>query len=39
VQRHFAAKSLRPDGEWFALSADELPNLLDEDWRLSNNIF
>jgi hypothetical protein len=39
VQRHWAAKRLRPDGEWFALSAEDLANLLDEDWRITNNIF
>jgi hypothetical protein len=39
VQRHFAAKRLRPDGEWFALSPEDLANLLDEDWRVRNNIF
>jgi hypothetical protein len=39
VQRHFAAKRLRPDGEWFALSEEDLVNLLDEDWRLAKNIF
>jgi hypothetical protein len=39
VRKHFAAKRLRPDGEWFALSQDDLTNLLDEEWRVRNNIF
>jgi len=39
VQRHLAAKRLRPDGEWFTLSQDDLSNLLDEDWRIRHNIF
>jgi hypothetical protein len=39
VKNHFAAKRLRPDSEWFALSETDVANLLDEDWRIKNNIF
>jgi hypothetical protein len=35
----FAAKRVRPDSEWFALSTEELANLLEEDWRLTNDLF
>ena len=39
VKNLFAAKRTRPDGEWFALSEQDVANLLDEDWRTRNNIF
>ena len=39
VKNRFVGKLARAGSEWFALSADELANLLDEDWRIRNNIF
>ena len=39
VKMHFEAKRVRPDGEWYALAKQDVDNLLDEDWRIRNNIF
>jgi hypothetical protein len=39
VKTFFGNKKVRPNGEWFVLTDQELANLLDEDWRIKNNIF
>jgi hypothetical protein len=35
----FAAKRARNDGEWYILTQQDVDNLLDEVWRLRNNIY
>ncbi len=37
VHELFAANRVR--GEWFALTEQDIANLLDEEWRIRNNIF
>lgn len=39
VQKFFEAKRVRPGGEWFALTEEDIANLLNEEWRIRNNIF
>lgn len=39
VHKHFDHKRVRPGGEWFALSDKDIADLLNEDWRIRNNIF
>ncbi len=39
VKKFFEAKRVRPDGEWFALTEQDIEYLLDEEWRIRNNIF
>lgn len=39
IKRFFESKRVRPNGEWFALTEEDVANLLDEDWRIRNNLF
>ncbi len=39
VKAFFETKRVRPGGEWFALTEEEVTDLLDEAWRNRNNIF
>lgn len=35
----FRNKRVRDNGEWFWLTAEDIENILDEDWRMRNNVF
>ena len=39
LKKFFEAKRVRPDGEWFALTEQDIASLLEEEWRIRNNIF
>ena len=39
LHQFFAGKRVRSDGEWFALTKEDIANILDEGWRIRNNIF
>ena len=39
IKSLFSSKRVRPDGEWFALAEEDVANLLDENWRIRNNLF
>ena len=39
LHQFFAEKRIRSDGEWFALTEEDVANILNDSWRIRNNIF
>jgi hypothetical protein len=39
LHKLFADKQIRSGGEWFYLTESDIQNILDEEWRMKNNIF
>ena len=39
LHKHFHSKRVRADGEWFALTEEDLVDIFDEKWRQRNQVF